>query len=81
MTTQLLAAAIGGAAFGVAGLLFSVNRLTLARVVVLGGALAAAALYDFLAARLPELLTEWHQRRRALRAATDLDPAMAKETE
>ena len=42
----------------------------------------AAALYDFLAARLPEVLTEWHQRRRALHAAADLDPepGTAKET-
>ena len=29
----------------------------------------AAAFYDFLAIRLPEVLAEWHQRRDALRAA------------
>jgi hypothetical protein len=42
----------------------------------------AAAIYDFLAARLPEVLTEWHERRRALHAAADLDPepGTAKET-
>jgi hypothetical protein len=42
----------------------------------------AAALYDFLAIRLPEVLAEWHQRRAALGAAADLypQPGTAKET-
>jgi MarR family len=41
----------------------------------------AAAFYDFLATRLPEVLTEWHRRRDALRAAAGLypQPGTAKE--
>ncbi len=34
----------------------------------------AAALYDFLATRLPEVIAEWRKRRDALRAAGDLNP-------
>jgi DNA-binding MarR family transcriptional regulator len=39
----------------------------------------AAALYDFLAARLPEVLAEWQQRRAAMHDAGDAQLATAKE--
>lgn len=49
-------AATGGTAFAVAGLFSSVSPLTLARLGVLGGALAAAALYDVAERRIPNRL-------------------------
>lgn len=52
----VITAATGGAAFAVAGLFSNVSLLTLARLVVLGGALAAAALYDFVQRRIPNRL-------------------------
>jgi leader peptidase (prepilin peptidase) / N-methyltransferase len=55
-TRALFTAAAGGAAFGGAGLFPSVDPLTLARLVVLGGALAAAALYDLAQRRIPNRL-------------------------
>ena len=39
----------------------------------------AAALYDFLAARLPEVFAEWQQRRAAMHEAGDPPTATAKE--
>ena len=55
-THALLTAAAGGAAFAGAGLFSSPGSLTLARLVMLGGALAAAALYDFAQRRIPNRL-------------------------
>jgi leader peptidase (prepilin peptidase) / N-methyltransferase len=52
----IFTAAAGGAAFACAGLFSSVNPLTLARLVVLGGALGAAALYDLAQRRIPNRL-------------------------
>ena len=52
----LVTAAAGGAAFAGAGLFSSASPLTLARLVVLGGALAAAALYDLAQRRIPNRL-------------------------
>ena len=49
----LIAATAGGATFASAGLLASTSPLTLARLAVLGGALAAAALYDLAQRRIP----------------------------
>jgi leader peptidase (prepilin peptidase) / N-methyltransferase len=57
MKTRALPAAVaGGAAFAVAGLFSSVSPLTLVRLVVLGGALAAASLYDLAQRRIPNRL-------------------------
>ena len=54
MTTRaLIAATAGSATFASAGLLASTSPLTLARLAVLGGALAAAALYDLTQRRIP----------------------------
>jgi leader peptidase (prepilin peptidase) / N-methyltransferase len=54
MTTRALIIAItGGATFVSAGLLGSTSPLTLARLALLGGALAAAAFYDFAQRRIP----------------------------
>jgi DNA-binding SARP family transcriptional activator/Flp pilus assembly protein protease CpaA len=55
-THALLTAAAGGAAFAGAGLFSSPSLLTLARLVVLGAALAAAALYDLAQRRIPNRL-------------------------
>ena len=55
-TRALLVAAAGSAAFAVAGMFSNVSLLTLARLVVLGGALAAAALYDVAQRRIPNRL-------------------------
>jgi leader peptidase (prepilin peptidase)/N-methyltransferase len=52
----LPAAVAGGAAFAGVGLFSSVSSLTLARLGVLGGALAAAALYDLAERRIPNRL-------------------------
>jgi leader peptidase (prepilin peptidase)/N-methyltransferase len=54
MTTRaLIAAAAGSATFASAGLLASTNPLTLARLALLGGALAAASYYDLSQRRIP----------------------------
>jgi leader peptidase (prepilin peptidase)/N-methyltransferase len=54
MTTRaLIFATAGGATLASAGLLASTNPLTLARLAVLGGALAAASLYDLTQRRIP----------------------------
>jgi leader peptidase (prepilin peptidase) / N-methyltransferase len=55
-TRALFTAAVGGAAFAGVGLFSSVSPLALARLVVLGGALAAAALYDLAERRIPNRL-------------------------
>jgi leader peptidase (prepilin peptidase)/N-methyltransferase len=55
-TRALFTAAAGGAAFAGVALFSSPSRLTLARLVVLGGALAAAALYDVAQRRIPNRL-------------------------
>jgi leader peptidase (prepilin peptidase) / N-methyltransferase len=55
-TQALLTAAAGGAALAGAGLSSNSSPLTLARLVVLGGALAAAALYDLAHRRIPNRL-------------------------
>jgi Flp pilus assembly protein protease CpaA len=55
-TRALLTAAAGGAAFAGAGLFSSPSGLTLASLVVLGGALAAAALYDLAQRRISNRL-------------------------
>jgi leader peptidase (prepilin peptidase)/N-methyltransferase len=52
-TPTLLAATAGGATFATAGLVASTSPLTLARLAVLGAALAAAALYDLTQRRIP----------------------------
>jgi leader peptidase (prepilin peptidase)/N-methyltransferase len=52
----LPAAVAGGAAFAGVGLFSSVSPLALARLGVLGGALAAAALYDLAQRRIPNRL-------------------------
>jgi leader peptidase (prepilin peptidase)/N-methyltransferase len=49
----LIAATAGGATFASAGLLASTSPPTLARLAVLGGALASAALYDLTERRIP----------------------------
>ncbi len=49
----LIVATGGGVTFTSAGLLASTNPLTLARLAVLGGALAAASLYDLTQRRIP----------------------------
>ena len=49
----LIATAAGSATFASAGLLASTSPLTLARLAVLGGALAAASFYDFTQRRIP----------------------------
>jgi leader peptidase (prepilin peptidase)/N-methyltransferase len=48
-----IAATAGSATFASAGLLASTSALTLARLAVLGGALAGAALYDLAERRIP----------------------------
>ena len=54
MTTHAFITAIaGGATFVSAGLLGSTGPLTLARLALLGGALAAAAFYDLTQRRIP----------------------------
>jgi leader peptidase (prepilin peptidase) / N-methyltransferase len=55
-TRALLTAAAGGAAFAGVGLFSSPSSLTLTRLVVLGAALAAAALYDLAQRRIPNRL-------------------------
>jgi leader peptidase (prepilin peptidase) / N-methyltransferase len=55
-TRALLASTTGGAAFAGAGLFASASALTVTRLVVLGGALAAAALYDLAQRRIPNRL-------------------------
>jgi leader peptidase (prepilin peptidase)/N-methyltransferase len=49
----LIAATVGSATFASAGLLASTSPLTLARLALLGGALAAASFYDFTRRRIP----------------------------
>jgi leader peptidase (prepilin peptidase) / N-methyltransferase len=49
----LIAATAGSATFASAGLLATTSPLTLARLAVLGGALAGAALYDLRQRRIP----------------------------
>jgi leader peptidase (prepilin peptidase) / N-methyltransferase len=49
----LIAATAGSATFASAGLLASTSPLTLARLAVLGGALAAASFYDLTQRRIP----------------------------
>ncbi|MHB8694788.1 MAG: prepilin peptidase [Solirubrobacteraceae bacterium] len=49
----LIAATAGSATFASAGLLASTGTLTLARLAVLGGALAAASFYDLTQRRIP----------------------------
>ena len=49
----LIATTAGSATFASAGLLASPSPLTLARLAVLGGALAAASFYDFTQRRIP----------------------------
>jgi leader peptidase (prepilin peptidase) / N-methyltransferase len=49
----LIAATAGSATFASAGLLASTGPLTLARLAVLGGALAAASFYDVTQRRIP----------------------------
>lgn len=54
MTTRaLIVATAGGVTFASAGLLASSSPLTLARLALLGGALAPAALYDLTQRRIP----------------------------
>jgi leader peptidase (prepilin peptidase) / N-methyltransferase len=54
MTTRtLLAATAGGTTFAIAGLVVGMTPLTLARLTVLGAALAAAALDDLTQRRVP----------------------------
>ena len=54
MTTRaLIVAAVGGATLASAGLLVSTSLLTLARLAVLGAALAAASFYDLTQRRIP----------------------------
>lgn len=55
-TRALIAAAAGAAALTVAGLLADSGPLTLARLALLGGALAAATLYDLTEWRIPNRL-------------------------
>jgi leader peptidase (prepilin peptidase) / N-methyltransferase len=55
-THALLTAAAGGAAFAGVDLFSSPSALTLARLLVLGAALAAAALYDLAQRRIPNRL-------------------------
>jgi leader peptidase (prepilin peptidase) / N-methyltransferase len=52
----LVTAVVGGAAFAGVGLFSSPSALTLARLLVLGAALAAAALYDLAQRRIPNRL-------------------------
>jgi leader peptidase (prepilin peptidase)/N-methyltransferase len=49
----LIAATAGSATFASAGLLATTSPLTLARLALLGGALAAASFYDFTQRRIP----------------------------
>jgi len=49
----LIAALAGGATMAIAELLATTDPLTIARLAVLGGALAAAALYDLTQRRIP----------------------------
>jgi len=57
MTKRALIAATGGSvSFASAGLLAGASPLALARLAVLGGALAAAALYDLAQRRIPNRL-------------------------
>lgn len=54
MTTRaLIAATIGGATFASVGILSDVGPLALARLTVLGAALASAALFDLTERRIP----------------------------
>ena len=54
MTTRaLIVPAVGGATLASAGLLVSTSPLTLARLAVLGAALAAASFYDLTQRRIP----------------------------
>ena len=54
MTTRaLIAATIGGATFASVGVLSDVGQLALARLTVLGAALASAALFDLTERRIP----------------------------
>ena len=57
----LTVATAGGVTFASAGLLASTNPLTLARLALLGGALAPAALYDLTQRRIPNriVLPAW----------------------
>jgi leader peptidase (prepilin peptidase)/N-methyltransferase len=58
MTTRALIAALGGGAtFATAELLAGTNPLTIARLTVLGSALAATAIYDFTQHRIPNRIT------------------------
>jgi prepilin signal peptidase PulO-like enzyme (type II secretory pathway) len=52
-TRTVIAATVGSATFASAGLLASTSPLTLARLAVLGGALAAVSIYDLTQRRLP----------------------------